>query len=550
MLWVAPSSSARRYLCKQIGWYLGLRLLFVTLFLSGTIFFQWRAGSSIAPTVLYYLLGFSFFQAFVSGIILLQIKNLKKFMQGQIAADLLFSFCLIVFSGGTESPFSFLYILVILAASVFLPRREILVVAAAASIFLGSFFDLQYYGYLLSVGDLTFSRPSDGRVVFYTVFVNVIAFFLTAVLSGILVERLRRTEQELATKRLDLEEMDNLNRAIAANIGSGLMVLNQQGRIRSFNHAAEKLTGFSLSEVYDRKVVEILPGMKIYDNDFLIVPRGEVSFVGPSGEKRIFGFASSLVCGARTPSAGLLVNFQDLTQIKEMEDRLKRADRLAAVGKLASGMAHEIRNPLASISGSVQLLMEERYIHEDDRRLMAIVVKEAERLSLLLSEFLTFARPPSPQCKWTDTSSLLDDVILLSRCDQRFAGRIVEKAYPLRVLFDLDEEQIRQVVWNLLLNAVEAVAEGGSIRLGIEEKCSTIFVEDSGPGIPEEIRNRIFDPFFTTKERGTGLGLATAHAIVTAHGGELAVTSAPIGGARFEVRLPPPKGSGANTSHD
>ena len=231
-------------------------------------------------------------------------------------------------------------------------------------------------------------------------------------------------------------------------------------------------------------------------------------------------------------------SFQDLTRVKEMEDKLKRSDRLAAVGQMASGMAHEIRNPLASISGSVQLLMEEGKFADEETHLMKIILREADRLSRLLTDFLVFARPAPPNNSQVDVAAMLDDLAEMVAADTRFSQVRIQKAYPRTCLMLVDGQQLRQALWNLVINAAEAISGAGKICLGIDQPTATIFVEDSGSGIPEDIRGKIFDPFFTTKDKGSGLGLATVYTIVEQHGGCVDIRDVKDGGTRLIIHLP------------
>jgi two-component system sensor histidine kinase PilS (NtrC family) len=525
---------------RQLGWLLLCRVLAITLLLGGTIVYHLR--SAVEPQYLlhslYLLVSLYYGQAAVAAVVLPRIRRKRLFAQAQIVWDLLFITSLIFLTGGIDSPFHFLYYLVVIAASAFLARREIFFVASAAAILFGSLLDLQYYGFLPRLPAWSVQPQLDIRQVFYAVFVNVTAIFFTALLSGILAERLRCSEQALEKKKIDFEELENLNRTILANIGSGLMIINPLGRIRSFNSAAESISGFTLEDVYDRDVRELFPGFAVYDGTLQIVERGEGIFHSREAGRRLLGYASSQVKGADGKTLGLLITFKDMTWYKELEERVKRSDRLAAVGQLASGMAHEIRNPLASISGSVQLLLEGSNVSEEDRHLMRIVLREADRLSSLLSDFLLYARPGSPKIAAVDVSSVLDELALLAAGDPRFVGIEIRRAYPPGVSMSLDRQQLYQAMLNLVINGAEAMPDGGVLTIGLGPGEREIFVEDSGPGIPENIRNRIFNPFFTTKEHGTGLGLATVHAIVEAHGGSISVAAGSRGGARFVIQLP------------
>ena len=527
---------------RQLGWFLLARVLVITLFLGGTIFYHLRGSRDLPHPVLswlYFLVGVSYLQALVSAVLLPRMQRLRLFAQVQISCDLFFVTLLIYITGGIESIFSFLYLLVIVSGSVFLGRKEVLFVASAAAILYGSLLDLQFYGYLPHIGRLPFPVDIDGSRVFYAVFVNVIAFFLTAILSGTASERLRKSESALEAREVDYEELDKLNRTILANITSGLMIINRSGRIRSFNAAASKITGYSLEEAYDWDVRSIFPNLRVLDeNGFVVVSRREAHVLNRRGEDLTLGYATSPVDDPLGKSFGLLITFQDLTDYKVLEEQLKRSDRLAAVGRLAAGIAHEIRNPLASISGSVQLLMEGEHIREEDRRLMGIVVREADRLSGLLTDFLVYARPAVPKPAEVNVSSVLDELADVIVSDKRFSRLTIIRNYPPNIRMLLDRQQIHQALWNLAINSAEAMEGRGILRLGLRPEKKAIFIEDSGPGIPPDIREKIFDPFFTTKDAGTGLGLPTVHTIVEAHGGRIEVTEGKGNGVRFTIYMP------------
>ncbi|MEJ2202328.1 MAG: ATP-binding protein, partial [Desulfuromonadaceae bacterium] len=479
------------------------------------------------------------------------LRFLRSFVQVQIVWDLMLSTTLIYITGGIDSIFSFLYIFVIISASFFLGRREILVVAAAASILYGSLLDLQYFGYLPLVGSGIFGQKIDGNAVFYAVFINVLAFFCSAFFSAVLVERLRSSEKALKERVIDVEELETLNRTILANVTSGLLIINTEGKIRSFNQAASKITGLSLTDIYNRDIRQVFPGFEVMnDNEFVLVSRREGAYLTPDGQTLTLGYASSLVNDPQEQTLGLLVNFQDLTELKQMENQLKRADRLAAVGRLASGMAHEIRNPLTSISGSAQLLMEGEHLSDAERRLMKIIVKEADRLNVLLTDFLTYARPRPSQRETVDVATLMAELAEVIRRDERFVNIDLTLDFPDHFCLFADRQQFWQALWNLAINAAEMMPEGGFLRLGIDPERPAVFVEDSGPGIPESVRNRIFEPFFTTKDKGTGLGLATVYAIVEGHGGQIKVTEREGGGARFTILLQPSDETAREVRHE
>jgi two-component system sensor histidine kinase PilS (NtrC family) len=518
---------------RQIDWYLGGRVLTAALILIATVTYQQLKHSSFDfdPLHWLYLLAILFgVESLVAFVLSRFLRHIELLLKSQIIWDLLFTTLMIFLTGGIESPFAFLFILVILSASAFLQQRQTLIVAAAAAILYGSLIDLQYFGYLPL---FTSSRPALHTVI-YAVYANTLAFFLTAFLGGILSGRLRKSEQALKAKEIDYEELDRLNRAIVANIGSGLLTINPAGQIRVFNQGAERIIGMSQSEVYDRDVREILPEIKIFDGSFIHTRRNEGTFIDSNGKKLTLGFNTTLIAGVDKKEDNLLLSFQDLTHVKEIEEQLRRNDRLVAVGQLAAGLAHEIRNPLASISGSVQLLLEGGSMSANDQRLMQIVLQEAERLNLLLGNFLRFARPTPPTMEPHDLANIIDELIEVIKGDPRFGRIQFHKEYASSE-FLCDVGQLRQALLNLLINAAEALNGVGTIRIRATTDPVSIQVEDSGPGLQPEVQKQLFNPFFTTKENGTGLGLATVHAIVSAHGGKIEVGKSSLGGAAFTL---------------
>lgn len=527
---------------RQLVWYLRIRVAVVGFFLLGSIVYHLQADV-VTPAGLIPLLiaaiGLTCLQTLISLPILARLRDFGHFIHAQLTWDMLFALAVIYLTGGVESLYSFLFILIIIAASAFLPRGQVLLVASACAILYGSLLDLQYYGYLPVFGGQPYPASISQFGVFYAVFIHVGAFFLTGLLGSALTDRLRRSEAERERREIDYEELARLNQSILDNVISGLMIISPEGRIRSFNNAASRITGYRLEEVYSRPAEVFFPAFcseALLDS--LPIERSELTFRCRDGSELILGYSAIHVHDNLGKDLGLLVAFQDLTEYKSLEEQLKRSDRLAAVGRLASGMAHEIRNPLASISGSVQLLLENTDVNQEDRRLMSIVVKEADRLNLLLGEFLGFARPTPVIADRVNLAALLDELIELLLSSGQFQGLEIEKDYPPSVIMRLDRQKIRQVLWDLMLNAAEAATAQGRIRIRLDAEQAVISIEDSGPGVSEDARARIFEPFYTTKDRGTGLGLANVYANIEAHRGRVYVTPGGLGGARFVIELP------------
>ena len=520
-------------------WYLLIRLPVILLILGGTVINEVRFAGPASPALdwLYLLAGLWVVQTVLFAVPFSRDRRTITLLRCQVCFDLLCVTALIFLAGGIASHLSFLYIFIIFSVSLFLPRRDVYIAASAAAILYGGLLDLQYYAMLPVISSAPPVELSS-RQVFYDIFINVLGFYLIAFLSSLLAERLRRSEQALKKRQIDYDELENLNRIILSNIPSGLIIVNTAGRIRSANAGATAITGCALEAIYNRPVAELFPDLVVLEKgDFRTVVRGETRLLDRQGSEKPVGFTSSVVRDVAGRTLGLLLTFQDLTPLKEMEAQLRRADRLATVGQLAAGMAHEIRNPLAAISGSVQLLMEGDKLTGEDRYLMGIVLREAERLNSLLTDFLVYARTSPPCLEEVDVVELLDELIALLDADERFKEIEWHREGDGPLLWRCDRNQLRQALWNLLLNGAEAMNAGGRLTCGIDRDEKTVYIEDTGPGIPADIREKVFDPFFTTKDRGTGLGLSTVHAIVEAHRGRLDLIRAAGGGERFVMRL-------------
>ena len=302
-------------------------------------------------------------------------------------------------------------------------------------------------------------------------------------------------------------------------------------------------------DAYDRLLTDIIPGFEHLQGDDFIVQRGEIEFQPPVGEKMILGFKTVPFFDREGERTGIIVALLDTTRIKTMEADLKKADRLAAIGELSAHIAHEIRNPLASISGSVQLIAQGEKIDDYDKRLLDIVLRETGRLNQLISDFLAYARPGSPQKIPIHLRQFLTELTALLLSDPRFVDVLIINECPDDLSIDLDRDQFQQVFWNLFGNAAEAMPSGGRITVHAEILAGAIMggkpgnvakitVSDNGKGMSRNDIKRVFEPFFTTKPGGTGLGLATVYRIIESHSGVILVDSSFDAGTVFTIYLP------------
>ncbi len=518
-------------------WYLLGRTFIVTLFLGGTVFLELPQSlqSFFSPDIrLIFLLSLTFFQICFSLLWLLRWQHhLRQFVQFQLVWDLLLSVLTVYVTGGVASLFSFLFIFVILSSALMATRTDVMVTVAASVVLYGGLIDLQYYGYLQVAPGLIEMTQSD---VFYRLFLNVTAFLFAGLLGTILASRLRRSELLLQRERHDYAELERLNRVVLQNIPSGLIVIDAQGVIRSFNSAAATISGIAMSRALRSPLKNVFPQLRLAEMT-LPVERGEFDYVKAEGDKRILGYNALSFSGGQQQEVGTLITFQDLTETKRLEQNLQLGERLAAIGKLAAGLAHEIRNPLASLSGSVQLLTEQASLDATDQHLLEIVNRETSRLNRLLGDFLVFARPRAPEKSSCSMRILINEVCELAKVDPIFS--LVELGLDVledRIL-QIDSGQIHQALWNLLVNAAEFAQPPKKIIVGFDAAACSLWVDDNGPGVQNSEKKQIFEPFYSSRPEGTGLGLSISHAIVTAHQATIECLDNPWGGARFQINF-------------
>jgi two-component system sensor histidine kinase PilS (NtrC family) len=388
----------------------------------------------------------------------------------------------------------------------------------------------------------------------------MIAFYLVAILSSYLAEQVRRKEEELKKRIIDYRQLERLYKHIVQNVVSGLITVDGEERITSFNRMAEEITGYKFEEVYQEEVDSLFPGLSAWSRSVggnpgeggnrLRFLRWETRFARKDGARLILGFSISPLKDSVDREMGNILIFQDLTRLREMEEHVKRSDRLAAIGKMAAGIAHEIRNPLASISGSIEILKEELGGSTQNQALMGIVLREVHRLNSLIADFLLFARPISPGRERIHLNRLIEEIFQMLSHSPDFNVLIrLDTEFEDELYIQGDPNQVRQVFWNLLINAAQAMPEGGMLRVRLRKgsprallpggrSYGEVSVIDSGMGIGEEEIGKIFDPFFTTKEKGTGLGLSIVHSIVESYGGKIAVQSQKGQGSVFSVFIP------------
>jgi two-component system sensor histidine kinase PilS (NtrC family) len=514
---------------KKIKALIVLRVVFVTFFFGISFFFR---GFERFPHVysLYYLIGSFYVLTIVYSLLLGKIRNHFVFAYIQLVIDVVSAIILVYITGGVESWFSFTLIITIIASSIVLNKKAGFIIATLCSILYGMLINFQLYG-LISVSREGFMEEKD---YLYKIVVHGIFFYLTAYLSGYLSSRLEKTVQKLEERDIDLRELEFFNKEVVESMPSGLFTTDISGKVLLFNPAAEKITGIKRDLVIGQRIDSVLP---FFAFPFLEGRREQI--ISDDGSQKIIGLTISPIKGAAEDTKGFIAVFQDLTQIKRLEIEIKQKEKWAAIGELSSNIAHEIRNPLASLKGSIEMLKEDSVSRNYKEKLMEIALKEMDRLNHIITDFLTYSRPAPLEFEKFDLHGLLDETIELLKNVVRNKVYI-KKDYIGTMEINADPQKVRQVFWNFGMNAIEAMPDGGDLIISTKNTDGFIEIrfQDFGGGIAEDIIEKIFYPFFTTKEQGTGLGLAIAYRIIEEHKGRIKVESRSGIGTAFEIILP------------
>lgn len=463
----------------------------------------------------------------------------------QLLGDLSIVTVLVYGSGGPDSVFNFLYLVVIGASAFLLYRTGAVLVASIAAVLYGSVVQLLAYG-VLPPPPLAPVSDWSGPRVRYNLAITVAGFYGVAFMVSYLSEKLRSARDELAVRQTALQRLQTLYGNVIATMSSGLMTTDGQQRVTFLNRAGGQLLGVDPAQAPGRLLPEL--GFRFPDGWDLTRERarGPETYrdeieIARGAERRVVGYSLRLLKDDEGDEGALLL-FQDLTELKKLEREARFHSQLAAVGELAAGIAHEIRNPLASISGSVQVLSKELNVGSAERRLMEIIVSESNRLSKILEEFLRFVRPQERRVAPFDVATTISEVMDLFRLSDEVsdAHRIEVDVEPRSSMLSGDRDQIRQIVYNVAKNAVHAMSAGGTLTVRGREGHDwyTIRFSDTGRGMSEEELSRLFTPFSTAFDGGTGLGMAIVRRIVEEHGGAIDADSRPGEGTTVTVLLP------------
>ena len=530
-----PARRVEDELRKRLVWLTASRIVVITLVLTGGSYFLLQKeglGSQRAAALGVLVLGVNLLQLLIA-LLLRAGYRLVRLAAVQVAGDWIFALALLFLTGLVDSLFAFVLPLVAVSGGALLGERGAWITALAAFGGYALLVVLAHHGVLIPPGLESAVRTTT---VLRELFIQGSAVFLTAGLVAYLGSQARTAGERAEEAESVLLQLHALQDAILRSTTSGVLTTNRRGEINYVNPAGEQILGLGLDRLRGRSLHEIFPADRGV-TETSRSPREETEWKTPHGRKRVLGFHLTPLLDPGGRRLGTLAVFQDLTELKELQERASRSERLALVGELAANLAHELRNPMASIYGAIELLRQDASGEQD--ALFAIVLREAERLNRLVSEFLAFASPQPPRLEPVDLCALVKDTLEAFALDPQAKELRLESELSSGVAL-ADEDQMSQVLWNLLVNAAQASRPGGRVIVRCREEGDRVVlsVEDEGCGIPGDLREKIFDPFFTTKETGSGLGLPMVHRVVESLGGSIELRSEVGEGTCFTISLP------------
>ncbi|MFN2497453.1 MAG: nitrogen regulation protein NR(II) [Pyrinomonadaceae bacterium] len=548
---IAEDATIRKYsLGRKLWWLIFARLgVAIFLVLVRVIWISGRAEESwtqILPALLI-ICGLTLVYSLAHRI----SRTLPFQVRLQFALDILLVTWLNWTTDVIHSPYIALYIVIIAASSLFLGPRDAIVTSVGCAVAFTASALAVFSGYgTHSARELTEIGSSQTA---QTVGLFDLAFLVVGLLSARLAERQSRSDVRLIAATQSLASLRALHERIVESIRSGVVTTDLDGRIYTFNAAAEEITGYKQMDVRGQDASIFFGEIKeIIDSSLDIhstqaSPRFEADCLTADGLRLRLGFTISPLFSEAGDTTGTVITFQDLTHVRALEETSRRQDRLAAIGRMAASIAHEIRNPLAAMRGSIQMLRADMPSETSQTELMEIILRESDRLNRIISDFLSYARPRSIIQTKVDVGELLQQTFMLLRHSAEIkSGHVIEEQVPAHpTLINADSEQLQQVFWNLLRNGLQAMPIGGTLRATVKENSNDrlqITFSDTGRGMAPEQVEHLFEPFSSTTG-GTGLGLSIVYQIIRDHGGTINVRSREGHGTTITIELPGNKSS-------
>lgn len=519
-----------------------IRLVITTLLFGSSAVIYYMNGRTRVALYLIFVIAVVYLLSLIYLVLKPSILKHKTFIDAiQIFFDIVLSSIVIIVTGGIGSPFIFLFALIVIYTNIIFSSRIVsyglsfllaivllLIVVSKPRIFHS---DKSYEIRLQA------SAQIDQQSLVSTYF-NLAGFLLAAVLSGYLSERARLVRQELGQSEKSLNVLKNLNENILKSLDSGVITLDLKGIIISVNRMSKEILNLdSDEELLNIDIYKFFPGLNL--ENLISTKREQILYTTKSGHKITLGFSSSLLQGDDDETQGYILIFHDLTEIKILEDKLKNSEKLAILGQLASGLAHELRNPLSAISGAIEILSSEVEKSSDNQRLINVATQEMERMNLIVEDFSILTNPIQKAGFPVDISVILNETIDTFSKTIKRSDIDVERDIESEIYVSCDRYRLKQSFWNLFLNSMQSISGDGLIKVeAFSERQSVIIkISDSGCGISQKNISNIFDPFFTTKNSGTGLGLVIVQKVIESYNGKIDVVSAVDEGTTFIITM-------------
>ncbi len=560
----SPNSAALRarspdQLKEWLPWVTNIRFVVISFVFAIDYAIRTLAGNPNPASFKYF--GFVIILWYVLGLFYLIYYQLSQdyLLQAylQIFSDIAIITAILHLTGDLESNYLSLYLVVIILSSTLLPRGRVFAVAGLSFIGMGGVLELAYLPIILP--DLAAHYPTlrylmtssplsvDLRTLQVKIGASFFAFFAVAFLSGRLAEKLRKVGAELRDKSGQVASLQAKTENILESMRDGLVSTNLEGVISDLNGSGAAILGLKPEELRGRLIQSLFPELKTGSLSnhvaYAFPTRQEVVYWTPQAERRILGISVSPLVVPEAGSVGFVYNFQDLTEEKRRDAEYRTKDRMATLGRMAAGIAHEIRNPLASITGSAKLLQSISSLDDDQSKLIEIVSSESKRLDKLVSDFLVYCRDQRHEPRQVDIVNVIEETLVLLSHHPLFGPNIrVERrlpAGPLTIWADADK--LRQVFWNISDNALKAMPQGGALTVQVEvsgAKMVRVSLSDTGVGFTEQQLEKVFEPFQPGFTGGTGLGLAIVYQIMQGLQGTIQVESKLGRGARFVLEFP------------